>query len=358
MLGLLCGLVLGYEGMIIGAGACLGFGISNMKYWSRYRQLLLEIGICVGFCICFLAPFSALCFFRGIRGKWFAGKNFWSLLAVLLICYGAGLFFFDFHPPFYLSATKDHNRIAGHLFPAMLCAVILTFAGILYIRSFLLVQLGLDRYNPDRFFILLLTFGLVGSFSFFFPLTGGSGNELIRGMNWNYPLQQLLFLFSLKFIFSIMSSTCGIPGGFMIPVLALGGTGGKLFGEFCCLYGWIMPEEINCFVLYGMCAMFVSVVRLPFTGIMLILETTWQIQCVPGVLLSGLIGYYLPELLKQAGLYDLLQQRFHARTFARQQGLAMPVNFDEIRKLQYNSMTIRQVQILPPVSKTGNGDYQ
>ena len=215
------------------------------------------------------------------------------MLLALLLCYGVHAMLYGLRPIFSISVSTDQFRISGHAFLALLCVILLTGVGILYIRTFLWIQFLFDRIQPGKLMMLLLLFLGVGGFGFFFPLMGGSGSELFCGLMWLYSIRQLLFLFFSKFFFSIFTLTCGIPGGFILPILAIGGIGGKLFGEFCCLYGWIQLDEINCFILYGMCAIFVCVVRMPITGIFLILETTWQIQCLPNLLLSGLTAYYL-----------------------------------------------------------------
>ncbi len=125
-------------------------------------------------------------------------------------------------------------------------------------------------------------------------------------------LLNILILLGVTIIiwsFTILSHSSGFPGGIFLPMMTVGGVLGKLFYDiFCLIFGAeILGRELDgYFILLGMSAFFIAVMRTPITGFILISEMTNHYETFFPILIIGTLVYYTTQLLRVEPLNDML----------------------------------------------------
>ncbi|MBR5857188.1 MAG: chloride channel protein [Bacteroidales bacterium] len=109
--------------------------------------------------------------------------------------------------------------------------------------------------------------------------------------------------------FTILSHSSGFPGGIFLPMMTVGGLLGKLFYDILCFIsgtGLIGGELDGYFILLGMSAFFIAVMRTPITGFILISEMTNHYETFFPTLIIGTLVYYFTQLLNVKPLNSML----------------------------------------------------
>ena len=145
---------------------------------------------------------------------------------------------------------------------------------------------------------------------FIFPEVLGGGHHLAESLvHREETLWFLSLIFIVKLLFTAISYSTGFAGGIFLPMLVLGALIGKIFGEIVNLFLATGGDFTVHFVILGMAAYFVSVVRAPLTGIILILEMTGSFVLLFAITTVAVVSYYITELLKQEPIYEILYER-------------------------------------------------
>jgi H+/Cl- antiporter ClcA len=157
---------------------------------------------------------------------------------------------------------------------------------------------------------IALSFAVAAIVSIFAaPLTGGGS----RIVDWlpgvGATAGAICLLFAGKLAFTLFSYASGAPGGIFLPMLSLG----ALVGAAVHL---ALPEFIGSgnaylqnFILLGMAAFFVAVVRAPITGSVLITEMAGSPGHFPAFILVSVIAALVAELLGTKPIYDSLYEQ-------------------------------------------------
>jgi Chloride channel protein EriC len=166
----------------------------------------------------------------------------------------------------------------------------------------------------------------------FFPtMIGGDQTFLISHATTSYSnILILIALIILISLFTIISNASGFPGGIFLPMMTVGGLAGKLFYEIIKQLSGLLniadtlgmhklhiltqigssaATDYNLsgyFMLIGMSAFFISVVRTPLTGFILISEMTGHYEVFFPTLIVGIMVFFLTQLLKVEPMNDLL----------------------------------------------------
>ena len=93
-------------------------------------------------------------------------------------------------------------------------------------------------------------------------------------------------------------------------MLALGALLGLLFARFVELFSDDLGRRlVLSLVLVGMSSLFASVVRAPFTGIVLVIEMTTITSVTVPLLAAGAAAVIVASLLRSPPIYDALRER-------------------------------------------------
>ena len=308
--GISAGFSLGREGPSVQMGALIGETISQVFKVDRVeRKYLIMSGAGAGLSSAFTAPLASAIFIAEELQKYFNSRlTIFSFLGSIVSGYMAAKFFVKND---YLNIAINYPENLNYFQYFYICiafAIFTSFVGKSF--SFLLIyfqklngKIKISKYIKIFFYTLMVV--VIGVF--FKDLTAGGESFLIReGMVNDLSIGALIFFIILKLLFTTLSYSTGFPGGIFLPLLVIGGLSGKLFGLILLYFNMIDVSNLGVFIFLGMASAFVVVVRSPATGIILILEMTWDFTLLPSMVIVVGLAYTVSNLMGVEPIYDLL----------------------------------------------------
>lgn len=321
LLSLSGGLSVGREGPSIQMGAAVGCGFGQLwKSTSQNAPRFLIAGSVAGLTAAFGAP---------VAGMLFAFEEIKTLITVPLLLFtsaAAGTawlvvhFLFGFGRIFPFSATAPLS-----LDQFWLCIPMGLFCGLfsaLYNKMLIQTTLFHDRQTLIPQTIKpILPFLLAGLLLYIYPQVlvgiGLSTADLAEMGTLEKPfLGSLLLLLWVKIFFSIFSFASGVPGGLLMPMLAIGSMTGAVLGTLALEGAFIDATHFPTFLVLGMTGLFAGTVRAPLTGVALVAEMSGAFLCLPGMILVALLSTFAANKIGSPPVYDSLKKRIlqlHAR---------------------------------------------
>ena len=95
-----------------------------------------------------------------------------------------------------------------------------------------------------------------------------------------------------------------MSGGIMLPIMLMGALLGGLFGQLSVMLLGITTIQIGAYCLVGMVAFFASVIRTPFTSVILVFEMTRDYRIVLPLMVANLVSYFVAERIQHGSIYD------------------------------------------------------
>lgn len=308
VIGLGAGLSLGREGPSIQLGAVTAQGISRFLGRTRLEErYLITSGASAGLATAFNAPLAGVIFSLEELHRNFSAVVLLPAMAAALtatyisrLLFGRGTIF-----NFYGLQPSDNDY---HVIFVILVAVIAGVAGVIFNKGLL---------NTDKFYGLkcfrkpytkvafaLLMAGVLG---FVLPDVLGGGNMLVNELAVkSFPTMLLMLLLVGKFIFTLISYGCGVPGGFFLPMLVLGALTGSLCANGLTFLDVITASQVPNIIIIAMAAFFSSSVRAPITGTVLIMEMTGSFSHMMTLAIASAIAYVVAELMGGQPIYEAL----------------------------------------------------
>ncbi|MDR0960000.1 MAG: ClC family H(+)/Cl(-) exchange transporter [Propionibacteriaceae bacterium] len=136
-----------------------------------------------------------------------------------------------------------------------------------------------------------------------FPTALGGGGVALEALMDNPGLTFLAVLLVVKFVFSIVSFSAGVPGGILFPLLTIGAIAGAAVGTLAIDGLGLDPATYNGFIVVAMAGCFAAIVRAPVTGIMLLTEMTGSFEHFLALTLVSLVAYLTAEALGSKPIY-------------------------------------------------------
>ncbi|MCH4167334.1 MAG: ClC family H(+)/Cl(-) exchange transporter [Megasphaera sp.] len=314
IVGIGLGLSLGREGPSIQIGAVTAEGFSRSLGRTRMEErYLITAGASAGLAAAFNAPLAGVIFaleelHRNFSGVVLAPAMAAALLATMVsrVVFGrAPIFHFGMLPPFPLR----------YMWIAVLLGIVIGFAGIIFNKGLLSIpkfySLPVFRNDYMRIAFPLLIAGVLG---YIFPQILGGGNDLINSL-YTLPLSLQLFAALLigKFLFTLLSYGCGVPGGFFLPMLVLGALTGSVFGIVLVKAGIISSYYLSNIVVVSMAAFFTASVQSPVTGTILIMEMTSSYEHLLVLCTASMVALVVAQLCHGQPIYEALMNRMLAK---------------------------------------------
>lgn len=310
-LGIGAGLSLGREGPSIQIGAVAGQGISRLLGRTRMEErYLITSGASAGLAAAFNAPLAGMMFALEELHRNFSGAVLLPTMTSAITATIVTRFFFG-------NSTSFHfiNLVpmpADHLGLVVLIAISAGFAGILFNYGLLhtgaFYNLPVFKNQYVKILFALFSACLLG---FFLPQVLGGGNGLVDQLAAGRytSLSFLLILLFGKYIFTLISYGCGVPGGFFLPLLVIGALLGSVEANVLSALGLINEVFAPNIIIIGMVSLFAASVRSPITGTLLILEMTGDFGHLMALALGSAVAYITAELLKGEPIYDALLKK-------------------------------------------------
>lgn len=274
---ILAGFSLGKTGTAVEIGTMSGKGVCRFLQFFRHRKPT-HLKPAEYYCTGAGAGLSAL-FCAPVSGLFFALEKFPEQHAISALTIGIGS----------VSAFLVSHLVYGtapiveaviplrqyFYYPALaMLGVLLGITGKYYAFSLNQFTKLLSRHNKRCHGLLWsLLFLLAGALCCFFPAIVGSGNNMLAILKTPAaPYTTLLLLLLGKYLFSMISSGSGLPGGTIFPLLTVGACIGQLYGLAMCTLFPGAGFSAACFLLSGMSGFFTAVLGTPVTGIVLLCE--------------------------------------------------------------------------------------
>ena len=273
------------------------------------ERYLITSGASAGLAAAFNAPLAGTMFALEELHRNFSGAVLLPTMASAISATIVSQFFFG-------SATSFSFPLLVHLPSEYLWCVVLIavscgFAGIVFNYGLLHMDAfyGLPVFRSQYMKIMFALFAAT-ILAFTLPDVLGGGNLLVDSLaKARYGLGFLAALLLAKFLFTLISYGCGVPGGFFLPLLVIGALIGSLEGELLISAGILSALYLPNIIIIAMVAFFAASIRAPITGTLLILEMTGDFHHLMSLALASAVAYVTAELLKGQPIYDSLLEK-------------------------------------------------
>lgn len=313
VLGIGAGLSLGREGPSIQLGASIGEAISQrlgrLKIEEKY---LMTSGASAGLAAAFNAPLAGVIFALEELHKNFSPAVLMGAMAASLSADVVAQYFFGQQPVFHIQdlpilPLQDYFYLIGL---GIICGVF----GWLFNRALITSLAFYEHSHIPKPLWPAVPLMLAGVLGFGLPEVLGGGNRLVEALGKTpFPLQILLLLLVVKFLFTMLSYGSGVPGGIFLPLLVIGALTGNVYGNVLVNVFSMSPHFVFNFVVFAMAAYFTAIVKAPITGSILITEMTGSFHHLLALIVVSMTAYVVSDLLKTKPVYEMLYERSLAK---------------------------------------------
>ena len=323
------GLTAGSEGpSIMIGGACGSLTNDVLRRNAVIRRYQVTGGACAGISVAFNAPLTGMAFAFEEAQKRFTPEVFvWSFSSVVvailvrnllgpLIGLNTGSFFSS-----YSFAGVDPLNFMFLVY-VIFAAVIVALAGVAfyYLTFFVKKLFGKSKISRacKGLFRVSIPFVLAGAFGLISAYVMGGGHHFIEAVGNLDALKRifsspvwvtLLIVVVLRLIATVLNIGAGVPAGAFVPILAIGAGLGALLRLACEAMG-MDPAYADALIIICMSAFFTTIVKAPITGIVMVVELTWNFTFLLPTILGVAIGYLKGMLLHTEPIYDELWDQF------------------------------------------------
>ncbi|GAB4222001.1 MAG: H(+)/Cl(-) exchange transporter ClcA [Francisella sp.] len=306
------GLCVGKEGPSIHMAAALAqFFVDNFKLTKKYANAVISAGAGAGLTAAFNTPLSGIVFVIEEMNRKFR-FSVTAIKCVLVACIMSTIVSRSItgNPPA-ISVATFNTVPQNTLWLFVVLGVIFGYFGLIFNKYLIKVADFFSEGSQKRYWILVIIvcvifgIGLVIS-----PNAVGGGYVVIaNALDYNLSLKALLFLFVIRFIGLILSYATGVTGGIFAPMIALGTVFGLAYGLFI---SNVFPQyniSPGVFAVAGMSALFTATVGAPLTGIVLVMEMTWNFHLLLPLMITCFSASMLTYIHHQKPIYDTLLRR-------------------------------------------------
>ena len=302
------GLSMGNEGPSVQLGAMAAKGFSRLLHrMPTEEKVLITAGSGAGLSCAFNAPMAGVLFaLEDIRGALSPDILSASMAAAIvsnLVSYNIfGL------------APVLRIEVPGALplrsyWMILLLGAVLGALGVFFNRFTDFMQ---DQYAkiPSKIVRMMIPFVLLFLAAIFMPRVMGTGYSLIADASAGKLLMgALAATVVVKFLYSMICTNSGVPGGIFLPLLVIGAlNGGIWFWAFGHAAGLDDAYLAN-FVILGMVGYFVAVIRAPLTGVILITELTGNFTNFLSLTVVALTATIVADILHGEPIYEQMLAR-------------------------------------------------
>lgn len=358
---------LGREGPTVHMCAAIASKLGQWSGLAKARiQGMVPVGMAAGIAAAFNAPLSAILFVFEELLDDFSTKALAGIVVAVVIAAAVSRMLLGEEPVLHVD-LGDGLVTAWWMLVAIPLGIISAFAGnafvklILSARSVVRERKGLAPWVPSTLGGLLS--GIIGMAAYYWTAHYGEPQNAVFSIGYNgleaafdYRIigVTMAILLVLKFVAVVVAYASGGSGGLFSPTLFLGGMLGGLLGEgltgineYVAIFrGASDASVVGACVLLGMGAMFASIVRCPFTSLVIIFEMTRDYSLILPLMAGNMIAYYLATQLQRVPLYNslLLQDGINLRRMPAYQGLQDYRNLPVSTIMTYECVTVAAEQ--------------
>ena len=323
VLSLSSGISLGKEGPVVMITSGIGSFLGRFFHLSKKRvKALVAVGSAGGIAAAFNTPISAVVFtMEEIVGDLNA-KALGSIIISSVVAAVTGHILMGDRVLF----SQLHYKLGDprELFFYLLIGIMAAGTGLGWMRMTLELRKVCRRiFKNYRLLLIFIGFLIVGALSLIHPAVLGSGSNYLESQLLSEILDWRLLglLFVLKFFATSVCYASGPSGGLFMPTLLIGATLGSFAGTLCQFaFPEIAATSIGAYAIVGMGAYFATIIRAPFTSILIVFELTRDYNIILPVMIANITAYMLSGKIAKGSIYEQISE---------QDGVHLPSREDE-----------------------------
>jgi H+/Cl- antiporter ClcA len=312
IVGLSAGASIGREGPTVQIGASLMLQAARLGRMGQARGLILA-GSAAGIAAAFNTPLAGVVFAIEEMGRSYQARTNGVVLMAVIIAGLASIAVFGNYT--YFGVTEAVAAFPGDWPLVIVCGIVGGALGAGFSESSLRITRRVRRWRsiqPRRRVIAVAAMAGVLVAVLGIATHGATFGTGYAEARRDIEGEHLPFLFfAAKFLATLASTVCGIPGGLFAPSLSVGvGLGSTL--------GSIMGANASLAAVLGMTGYFAGVVQAPMTAFVIILEMTGNHGNAVPLMAASMLGYGTARLITPEPLYHALSRLFIADALRRQ----------------------------------------
>tara|TARA_R110002072_G_scaffold1989_5_gene16663 strand:+ start:124061 stop:125893 length:1833 start_codon:yes stop_codon:yes gene_type:complete len=337
-LSLSTGMSVGREGPTVSITAGIGSYLGQFFHLSKKRvKALVAVGSAGGIAAAFNTPIAAVVFtLEEIVGNLNA-KILGAIIIASVTASVTAQILMGNSPALTMLNYKLGNYY--ELFFYLIIGLVASVAGPLWVKSVLkLRSINSKIFKGHKLSVILVSFFIIVAISYVRPEALGSGHDTIEEALLNLILdwKVLISLFVFKFIATTVSYGSGISGGLFMPTLLMGAILGSIVGSLCNLFFPEFGVNIGAYALVGMGAFFVSVIRAPFTSIIMVFEMTQDYHIILPLMIANITSYVISGRFHNGSIYESISE---------QDGIHLPTKDDND---VLETLTVDEAMVVEP----------
>jgi len=301
------GLSLGRQGPSIQLGAVVGQGMSRILGRTRMEErYLITAGAGAGLAAAFNAPLAGVVFALEELHRNFSSAVLATSMAAAMVATVVSRVIFGQQAVIHLGMVPIFPL--QYLWLVVVVAVLVGICGVGFNFGLLHIHRFYDLpVFPHPYVRIAFALVLAGILGYSLPQVLGGGEELINSLS-GVPISLFMVLVILagKFIFTLLSYGCGVPGGFFLPMLVIGALLGATLGIVFIDMGLMDTDYLLNIVIIAMAAFFSSSVHSPITATVLIMEMTGSYEHLLVLGTASLIALVVSDICHGQPIYDVL----------------------------------------------------
>ena len=312
LLSLSSGLSLGKEGPSIHMAAAVAqIFVDRFKLTRKYSNALVSAGAGAGLAAAFNTPLSGIVFVIEEMNRKFR-FSVSAIKCVIVACIMSIIVsraIIGNPPAIKVEIFSSVPQNALWLFAVL--GIIFGYFGLFFNKWLIKVANFFSNSSPKRYWSLVISVCIIfGTGVVLSPDAVGGGYVVIaNALAYGLSIKVLLALFVIRIIGLIFSYGTGVTGGIFAPMIALGTVFGLAYGM---VINQLFPEynvAAGVFAVAGMSALFTATVGAPLTGIVLVIEMTWNFQLLLPLMITCFSASMLTYIHHQTPIYDILLRR-------------------------------------------------
>ncbi|KEI35029.1 H(+)/Cl(-) exchange transporter ClcA [Francisella sp. W12-1067] len=312
LLSLGSGLSVGKEGPSIHIAAAIAqVFVDKFKLTQKYANAVVSAGAGAGLAAAFNTPLSGIIFVIEEMNRKFR-FSVSAIKCVLIACIASIIVSRSIvgNPPAIRIETFS-SVPQDTLWLFMILGIFFGYFGLLFNKILIKVADFFSGGSRKRYWTLVICVCVIfGAGVVISPNAVGGGYIVIAdALDYNLPVKILLLLFALRFIGVIFSYGTGVTGGIFAPMIALGTIFGLAYGMSVNTFFPQYNIDAGVFAVAGMSALFTATVGAPLTGIVLVIEMTWNYQLLLPLMITCFSASMLTYIHHQKPIYDTLLRR-------------------------------------------------
>ncbi len=307
------GLSLGREGPTVQMGAAIADAVARAGHAAiPMRHAILAAGAGAGLTAAFNAPLAGFVFVieelrRAPSVFTYTTGLIATLAANVVMIAGLG-------PAPGFEVAKAHEMLPTSTLPLFALAGAVTgLLGVVFNAALFATMDGMARLPGPSWGRAVVAGVLAGLTALVVPAAISDGEpvaqSILHGNLPEDPVRWLAILLGAKLVLTVVSYSSGVPGGIFAPLLVLGAAVGSLLAHG--LGG--EPGLDTALIVASMVGAFTGSVRVPVTGIVLLLEMTSSQHLVLELTTTALVAYLTAAVVGGRPVYDVLRARDEKR---------------------------------------------